>query len=184
MGWTSENVAEDFDITRDDMDELAALSFQRAEDAQKTGRFDAEIVPIHAFANDKATGKRTRVLVSRDDGIRPSTTKESLAKAEDILSQQQQTSGVLEPVAQGQVVIQTAAQIRAQIAAKEVALRGLETYATAENPAVQQTQQEIAGLNADFLKDNVGRIIIDGVVDSEDYYAGQSRTIYHSLVEL
>lgn len=35
MGWTSENVAEDFNISREDMDALAALSFQRAEAAQK-----------------------------------------------------------------------------------------------------------------------------------------------------
>ena len=35
MGWTSENVAEDFNISREDMDGLAALSFQRAEAAQK-----------------------------------------------------------------------------------------------------------------------------------------------------
>ena len=35
MGWTSENVAEDFNISREDMDGLAALSFRRAEAAQK-----------------------------------------------------------------------------------------------------------------------------------------------------
>lgn len=35
MGWTSENVAKDFNISREDMDTLAALSFQRAEAAQK-----------------------------------------------------------------------------------------------------------------------------------------------------
>lgn len=84
-------------------------------------------------------------------------TKENLVKAEDALSSQQQASGVLEPTAQGQVVIQTAAQLRAQIAAKEVALRGLQTYATNENAAVQQAQQEIAALNAELARVTKGQ---------------------------
>ena len=35
MGWTSENVAEDFNISREDMDTFAAMSFQRAEAAER-----------------------------------------------------------------------------------------------------------------------------------------------------
>ncbi|GAA5967679.1 hypothetical protein JCM8115_006897 [Rhodotorula mucilaginosa] len=89
MGWTSENVAKDFNITRDRMDELAALSQQRAEAAQASGRFDREILPIEALqlpagATPSDAGapapQRTKVLVTKDDGIRPGTTKEKLAK--------------------------------------------------------------------------------------------------------
>lgn len=78
--------------------------------------------------------------------------KENLMQAEEALRQQQQTSGILEPTAQGQVLIQSAAQIRAQIVAKEVALRGMETYATDQNAAVQQLREEIAGLNAQLAR--------------------------------
>jgi len=81
MGWTSENVASDFDISREEMDELAALSFQRAEGAQKSGLFDQEIVPIDAWTKESGDSSvRTKKLVSKDDGIRPGTTAQGLGK--------------------------------------------------------------------------------------------------------
>ncbi len=80
MGWTSENVALDFDISREEMDEAAALSFQRAEHAQKAGWFAHEIVPFTAYINDPATGKRTTKVITEDDGIRYGTTKDALGK--------------------------------------------------------------------------------------------------------
>ncbi len=80
MGWTSENVAEDFNVSRGDMDEFAARSFQRAESAQKAGHFAKEIVPFFVPQKDSATGELRNVLVDKDDGIRYETTKESLAK--------------------------------------------------------------------------------------------------------
>jgi len=79
MGWTSENVAADFALTRDEMDDFAAKSYQKAEHAQKAGYFDAEIVPFTAYRKD-ASGNRERVIVNKDDGIRYGTTKESLSK--------------------------------------------------------------------------------------------------------
>lgn len=78
MGWTSENVAEDYNVSRDLMDEVAAISFQRAERAEKAGWFKNEIIPFNAFVADPTTGKRTTTLVTKDDGIRYGTTKESL----------------------------------------------------------------------------------------------------------
>ncbi|OBZ79350.1 3-ketoacyl-CoA thiolase 5, peroxisomal [Grifola frondosa] len=80
MGWTSENVAEEFDISRHDMDEFAARSFQRAERAEKEGIFANEIVPFTAYVTDPATGQRTAKVVTKDDGIRYGTTKEGLLK--------------------------------------------------------------------------------------------------------
>lgn len=87
MGWTSENVSKDFNITRQRMDELAAASMQRASRAQQSGLFDTEILPIEAFqkpnapaASDAPAAERVKVLVSKDDGIRHDTTKEGLAK--------------------------------------------------------------------------------------------------------
>lgn len=79
MGWTSENVAEDFNISREDMDKFAALSHQRASHAQKNGLF-TEIVPIEAFSVDPETKARKRIVVSQDDGIRHDTTAEGLSK--------------------------------------------------------------------------------------------------------
>ncbi|GLB35993.1 putative thiolase family protein [Lyophyllum shimeji] len=87
MGWTSENVAVDFNITREEQDEFAATSFQRAEHAQKAGYLAKEIVPFTVFQKDPSTGERKRVVVTEDDGIRPGTTKEGLSKIKSAFPQ-------------------------------------------------------------------------------------------------
>lgn len=79
MGWTSENVGADFDLKREDMDDFAAKSYQKAERAQKAGYFDREIVPFNAYKKD-ASGVREKVVITKDDGIRYGTTKEGLSK--------------------------------------------------------------------------------------------------------
>jgi acetyl-CoA C-acetyltransferase len=70
MGMTAENVAARFGVTRERMDEYAAMSQHRAVEAQKNGFFEREIVPI-----ELADG----TLVTQDDGPRPGTTVEKLA---------------------------------------------------------------------------------------------------------
>jgi acetyl-CoA acyltransferase 1 len=69
MGWTSENVAEDFDITRAQQDEYAAMSFQRAERAQIQGLFKTEIVPFKALVRQR-DGSQKEVTIIQDEGIR------------------------------------------------------------------------------------------------------------------
>ncbi|PWN96222.1 thiolase, partial [Tilletiopsis washingtonensis] len=78
MGWTSENVAGDFSISRQQMDEFAARSHQRAAAAQAAGVFDREIIPLTGIAKEGEA--RVHKTVSADDGIRGSSTAESLAK--------------------------------------------------------------------------------------------------------
>ena len=73
MGCTAENVAERWQITREEQDEFAAGSQQRAEAAQKAGRFDAEIVPV-SYAT-----RRGDVTVSEDSHPKHGTTVETLA---------------------------------------------------------------------------------------------------------
>ncbi|WP_445607655.1 thiolase family protein, partial [Burkholderia multivorans] len=46
MGITAENVAKEYGITREEQDAFAALSQNKAEAAQKAGRFNDEIVPV------------------------------------------------------------------------------------------------------------------------------------------
>jgi len=80
MGWTSENVAREFQVSREDMDDFAAKSFQRAEAADRAGYFAKEIAPFTSYRNDPVTGARKKVIVSKDDGIRYGTTKSTLSK--------------------------------------------------------------------------------------------------------
>lgn len=74
MGQTSENVGKDFNITRDLQDQLAAESYRRAEQAQKAGWFNDEIVPI------TVTKDGEKVTLKEDEGPRWGTTYESLSK--------------------------------------------------------------------------------------------------------
>ncbi|AMU04681.1 MULTISPECIES: acetyl-CoA C-acyltransferase [Burkholderia] len=79
---TAEQVARQYGISRDRMDEYGAASQQRACAAQAAGHFNAEIAPIEVTAGviDKELGFVTKkVSVTQDEGIRTGTTKEALA---------------------------------------------------------------------------------------------------------
>src|SRR6478736_6206546 len=75
MGQTAENVAEYEQVTRDEQDEFAARSQNRAVEAQKNGFFEREITPVTL-----ADGTE----VSVDDGPRPDTTVEKLATLQPV----------------------------------------------------------------------------------------------------
>ncbi|XP_021357349.1 3-ketoacyl-CoA thiolase B, peroxisomal-like [Mizuhopecten yessoensis] len=78
MGITSENVAEKYGLTREEQDQFALTSQLRAFKAQKEGLFKDEIVPVPTTIKDK-DGNETKITVTKDDGIRP-TTLEGLLK--------------------------------------------------------------------------------------------------------
>ncbi|GAB4816353.1 hypothetical protein N2152v2_003399 [Parachlorella kessleri] len=71
MGLTSENVAEQFGITREEQDELAAESHVRAGTARDTGRFSDEIIPVPTLWKDPKSGSEVHATVDHDDGIYP-----------------------------------------------------------------------------------------------------------------
>jgi len=74
MGNTAENVAEKWQITRDQQDDFAARSQQKAEEAQKAGRFDDELVPVTIKT------RKGEVVVDADEHPKHGVTAESLAK--------------------------------------------------------------------------------------------------------
>jgi acetyl-CoA C-acetyltransferase len=74
MGETAENVAEYTGTTREEMDEFAALSQQRATASLENGFWEGEITPVVT-----TDGEGNEVTVTRDDGIRAGTTAEGLA---------------------------------------------------------------------------------------------------------
>lgn len=81
MGWTSENLAGDFGISREVQDDWAAESSQKAERAQKAGwPTKDEIYPIKTEVKDPKTGAVKTVTADHDDGVRFGTTKEGLSK--------------------------------------------------------------------------------------------------------
>lgn len=87
---TAELVAERYGISREAQDRMSALSQQRAARAQVNGLFDDEITPIRVttLKTDKETGEVTEFeqLVSRDEGVRASTTADTLAGLRTVLN--------------------------------------------------------------------------------------------------
>lgn len=74
MGITAENVADAYNVTREDMDKYALRSQQRAAAAIDAGKFEAEIIPITVH------GKKGDTVVTTDEHVRRDTTLEKLAK--------------------------------------------------------------------------------------------------------
>lgn len=74
MGITAENVAEQWGLTREELDAFAAASQQKAVAAQEAGAFKDEIVPV------VIKGKKGDIVVDTDEGPRAGTTAESLGK--------------------------------------------------------------------------------------------------------
>jgi acetyl-CoA C-acetyltransferase len=85
MGLTAENVAERCNVTREQQDEWAVISQNRAVDARDSGHFAAEIVPVTvpAYSDTDKEGNQVEVpetVVDKDDGPRAGTTMEVLGK--------------------------------------------------------------------------------------------------------
>ena len=78
--------------------------------------------------------------------------KDNLANAEEALKKTQQTTGVIQMDSQARALIESAVTLRAQIAAKEVQLQAMHTYATNENSGVVELEQEIDGLRAQLAR--------------------------------
>ncbi|KAH8668225.1 Thiolase, N-terminal domain-containing protein [Tricladium varicosporioides] len=80
MGVLSEQMAKDRNVSRNVQDAFAASSYQKALKAQEAGLFDEEIAPLKVKWEDPKSGETKEITVSKDDGVRPGITAESLGK--------------------------------------------------------------------------------------------------------
>ncbi len=74
MGITAENIAKKWNISRREQDEFAAKSQDKAAKAREQGKFQEEIVPV------TVRKKKETIFFDRDEGIRPGTTADSIAR--------------------------------------------------------------------------------------------------------
>ncbi|HEX2159141.1 MAG TPA: thiolase family protein [Actinomycetes bacterium] len=79
MGETAENLAERYDVSREEQDAFALQSQRRAGEAWESGRFADEVVPVDTF-----DARRRTVTVERDEHPRADTTLEALAKLKPV----------------------------------------------------------------------------------------------------
>ncbi|GBX12416.1 thiolase family protein [Staphylococcus aureus] len=104
MGLTVENVASQFDVSREDQDAYAVRSHQRAYDAQRDGRFKDEIIPIQVNSVEytNAGPKVHTNIFDQDEFIRPDTTMEALAKLRTVFKADGTvTAGTSAPLSDG-----------------------------------------------------------------------------------
>jgi acetyl-CoA C-acetyltransferase len=85
---TAENLAREYGISREQADDYAARSQQRAAAAWDAGRFDAELVPVEVPQK-----KGEPLVVKRDEGVRPDTTAATLAKLRPLMKEGTVTAG-------------------------------------------------------------------------------------------
>ena len=115
--------------------------------------------------------------------------KQNLGDAEIALKQLQEKTGIIHLDSQAQLGIGTAANIKGQIAMKEVELGAMRTFATGNNPDLVRTQQTISGLQAQLAKIETGTVSSSKVPETGLEYIRKTRdfkyaeTIYEMLAK-
>ncbi|MEO1051591.1 MAG: acetyl-CoA C-acyltransferase [Bacteroidota bacterium] len=90
MGLTAEQVAKEYNVSREDMDQFAYESHMKAIKAQQDGKFDDEIVPIKVeeiFVNAKGKKESKEYTVAKDEGPRPETSVDVLSRLRPVFAQ-------------------------------------------------------------------------------------------------
>jgi acetyl-CoA C-acetyltransferase len=93
---TAENLRRQYSISRQEQDEYAARSHQRAAAAVEAGHFADELVPV------RIAGRKEEVVVDRDEHVRPDSTAEGLARLRPILGRDDPAATVTAGNASGQ----------------------------------------------------------------------------------
>jgi len=89
MGLTAENVAKDYNVSREDADAFALASHQKAINAMDNGYFDEGIAPVEVeevYINEAGKRAERKYVVSKDDGPRRDTNLDALAKLRPVFA--------------------------------------------------------------------------------------------------
>jgi acetyl-CoA C-acetyltransferase len=115
MGESTDRAVRKLGLTREEQDEFAAASHQRAAAAAKNGLLAAEIVPV------PVRHKTEQVNVTEDEGIRPGTTKETLAKLKPSFTQDGTiTAGTASQISDGAAAVVVMSAEAAERAGAEI----------------------------------------------------------------
>jgi acetyl-CoA C-acetyltransferase len=133
MGQTAENVAKEFQITREAQDEFAVASQNKAEAAQKGGKFDAEIAPV------TIASRKGDVVVDKDEYIRHGATIDAMQKLKPAFSKD---GSVTAANASG---LNDGAAAVMLMTAKEAAKRGLTPIARVASWATAGVDPKVMG---------------------------------------
>ena len=174
MGQTAENIASRYQITREDQDRFAVGSQNRAEAAQKAGKFRDEIVPV------TIKGRKGDVVVSDDEYIKAGVTYESISGLRPAFSKE---GSVTAANASG---INDGAAALVLMSAEEAQRRGLKPLARIVSWANAGVAPEIMGTGPiPAMKkalDRAGWKVSDlDLVESNEAFAAQSLSVVREL---
>ena len=90
--------------------------------------------------------------------------KDNLANAEEALKETELKTGLIQVDSQARALIETVANLRAQIAAREMIIQGMQSYATGENAQLAEAKQELGSLRAQLAKLGGSQETDDGLI--------------------
>lgn len=182
MGITAELVAERHHISREDQDAFACASHRKAVRARNEGRFESEIIPVEVDRSRLVDNRleRSAFIAAEDEGIRPETTPEVLARLKPVFKQN------------GTVTAGNASQMSDGAAAALVVSEdflkssGLEPQARFVTFAVRGLAPEIMGLGpveaVPAALKQAGLDLDDvGLVELNEAFASQSLAVIRAL---
>jgi acetyl-CoA C-acetyltransferase len=174
MGITAENIAEEWGLTREQLDEFAAWSQQKASKAIAEGKFKDEIFPVEVKV------KKNTIVVDTDEGPRPGTTKESIAKLrpafkKDGVVTAANSSGINDAAA--------AIIVMSEEKAKELGVKPQATWIAGELAGVEPRIMGIGPVAATRkTMEKCGYTIGDfDLIEANEAFAAQSVAVGHDL---
>lgn len=175
MGITAENVAKEYNVSREEQDEFSAKSQNKAESAIKDGRFKDEIVPIEI-----PQPKGDPIIFSQDEFPRFGTTKDTLAKLKPAFKKDGTvTAGNASGINDGAAAV----LLMDEETAKD---KGIEPLATIESYASFGVAPEIMGIgpvHATILALEKAELTIDEIdlIELNEAFAAQSLAVIKEL---
>ena len=174
MGITAENVAEQWNLTREMLDEFAACSQQKCEKAMAEGKFKDEIVPV------EVKGKKGSVIVDTDEGPRPGTTVETLARLKPAFKKDGiVTAGNASGINDGAAAI----VVMSEEKAKELGIKPMATWVGGALGGVDPSIMgvgPVAAVNRQMGKLNMKVADMD-LIEANEAFAAQSLAVGHDL---
>ena len=174
MGITAENIAEDWGLTREQLDEFAAWSQQKAQKAIAEGKFKDEIVPM------EVKQKKQTVVFDTDEGPRPNVTVESISKLRPAFKE----GGVVTAGNSSGINDAAAALIvMSEEKAKELGVKPMATWVAGELAGVEPRIMGIGPVAATrkVMKKASYEIGDFDLIEANEAFAAQSVAVAHDL---
>ena len=174
MGITAENVAEQWHLTREMLDEFSANSQQKCEKAMAEGKFKDEIVPV------EVKGKKGSVIVDTDEGPRPGTTVETLARLKPAFKKDGiVTAGNASGINDGAAAI----VVMSEEKAKELGVKPMATWVGGALGGVDPSIMGVGPVAAvnKLMKKLDMKVADMNLIEANEAFAAQSLAVGHDL---